>query len=93
MCYLCEQGHETKTTQELGLEFGYPQCCIDDFRTASLAIRTGENDPRTENQHRAAKHGFVPCAAHADQIVTGDIKIETLIENRDPKHGRFSPFV
>ena len=62
--------------KENGILFGYPSCCIDSFCSIPLA-------ERLPIQLQASnKTGFIPCAKHAQQIVNGEITIESLITNR-----------
>lgn len=75
----------TPIWQENGKEFGYPQCCIDDFCGRTFFSEADENQQKVgENGF-----GFIPCPEHAKQIVEGTIKIESLIKNRNPD---FAPF-
>lgn len=59
----------------LGVHFGYPMCCIREFldnHEAEFAIR----------ERASAYTGFIPCVAHARQIVRKEITLESLIQDR-----------
>jgi len=61
-----------------GIYFGYPQCCIDQFITNfEKRVRVGK-----ANKKAANGHGFIPCDAHALQIINKQIKLEDLIHDR-----------
>lgn len=68
-------------TEEIGRYFGYPECCIREYN-----IILGKRGKRSPEQLLVlSKHpgnGFVPCTAHARQILLGTITIEKLIHNR-----------
>lgn len=78
-----------------GLYFGYPQCCIMSFCNNQIADRKRP----TERQFRAANGtGFVPCKACTEKILSGKIRLEQLIKNREcsvefphasSSHGRY----
>ncbi len=61
-----------------GRYFGYPPCCIDQFIiNHTNGIRVG-----SANEKAANGHGFIPCDAHALQIIKKQIKLEDLIHDR-----------
>lgn len=64
-----------------GKHFGFPMCCIKSF--CRLRLRE-----RTEAQKSIMKEatGFVPCPAHAEQIMAGELTIAGLIRNRKHKY-------
>lgn len=80
--------------EPLGRLLGYPQCCIDEFCRDSP-----ENLPKlSKNEIRmrveaGSKNGqftgFIPCLNHAQKILLGEITLESLIKNRDPRFGEF----
>lgn len=79
----------------LGKLLGYPDCCIKEFCDMPPAI-IKKTTPNKDDQRRLKSayiqgvySGFIPCAAHAKQIVMGKITAASLIENRDPE---FPPF-
>ena len=60
-----------------GIYFGYPQCCIDDFRKNVLSgIKMSTVNLKDNGT------GFIPCNAHKTQIENGEITLEHLISNR-----------
>ncbi len=76
-------------------ELGYPDCCIKEFcdQPPALLAKT----ERTENdmlRYEAAcingeYSGLIPCIRHAKEILSGKIKLESLIKNRN---SQFPPF-
>lgn len=66
-----------KFVQECGEYFGYPQCCIDDFKARLTALTIS---PEQEAVHFSV--GFIPCQKHALQILAGEITQASLITNR-----------
>lgn len=65
--------------KEMGKEFGYPQCCIDQF-CSGVDFGRDEKLNRQERIHQC--YGFIPCDKHAEMIDKGEITLESLIENR-----------
>jgi len=64
-----DREHFTKA----GEFFGYPKCCIQSFVYKQT----------TDEQEKASRNlGFLPCEKHAKSILSGDIALEDLIENR-----------
>lgn len=82
MCKACRDGN----FQQMGNYFGYPQCCIDNFKQRAEIIRETQNYHSTDNQSKVSVGGFVPCEMHADQIANGEITIESLITERECEH-------
>ena len=65
-----------ESMKQLGIFYGYPECCIESF----LKVRPNE---RTRDQRRAHKYnGFIPCHNCSVKITNGDITLEDLITNR-----------
>lgn len=71
----------------LGIELGYPTCCILEFCNQPPELMTGK--PTKDDKRRVkAGHinnkwsGFIPCSVHAKQIVMGKITLHSLIKNR-----------
>ena len=61
--------------RKVGEYFGYPPCCIDEF----MRTRGSHNKERS----KASKNtGFIPCSAHTEQILAGEIRLKDLITNR-----------
>ena len=61
----------------LGQFFGYPQCCVNEF--------VGNFVPyweRAEIVQLTMEGGFIPCPACAAKILSKEITIEGLIQNR-----------
>ena len=63
----------------MGKEFGYPQCCIDQFCSGN---DFGQNDKLNKQYHIHQGYGFIPCDKHAEMIDKGDITLESLIDSR-----------
>ncbi len=66
--------------KEKGRYYGYPECCIYSFYSrrnehGNLISHT----ERSPAQQAAAKHGFIPCESHAQDILEGKMRIEDLI--------------
>lgn len=62
-------------TKKMGRLLGYPQCCVDEFM----------NPRRSNRQALAAQDtGFIPCLAHAKEVLRGDIQLKDLIKSRHP---------
>lgn len=69
---------------DLGIYFGYPECCRQQFCSEILNSR----DPSERNIDGS---GFIPCRKHYNEIKLGQIKLNDLIKNRIcPKP--FQPF-
>jgi hypothetical protein len=65
-----------ESMKQLGIFYGYPECCIDSF----LKVPSSE---RTRDQRRAHKNnGFIPCHNCSVKIINGEITLEGLITNR-----------
>lgn len=92
MCSKCEIGKKKGTFETLGRSFGYPQCCIDEFIKHVAIIVLQDIDPRTDEQNFIGTytHGFIPCAACTEKVVTGQITLNSLIRDRDSKNGKFN---
>ena len=76
---------------DMGLHYGYPTCCIEDFMVNAMVVQfsSGARTTHTEEQNKVSKDtgytGFVPCQKHAKEILRGEIKLEDLIVNRQCK--------
>ena len=85
----------TDQNEPIGKMLGYPQCCINQFCSqppAALKHHGATPDDRARYQaaHLNGQYtGFIPCTAHAQQILAGTVKITDLINNRNPM---FPPF-
>lgn len=62
---------------ELGVYFGYPQCCITSF-SVTMGIVYNKLGKQAGNET-----GFVPCPICAKRVLSGAIKLENLITNRE----------
>jgi hypothetical protein len=60
--------------------YGYPECCIQEFVEPFQKGKSGKWWDRSQVQIDARKHGFIPCKAHAEEILQGRIRIEQLIQ-------------
>jgi hypothetical protein len=78
-----------------GKECGYPQCCIDAFCRMPPEFFSKKSASEMDKLRYAAAHidghytGFIPCADHAKQIMSGKITLASLIQNRNPKLKKF----
>lgn len=63
--------------QTAGEYFGYPQCCIDDFKSRDTALTI---TPEQRKVHNFV--GFIPCPACTERILKGEITQAELITNR-----------
>ena len=63
--------HHTKN----GRRFGYPKCCVESFCN-------GHSYSKIQNKVHGST-GFIPCMAHAQQILKGEITLSDLISNRE----------
>jgi hypothetical protein len=72
-----------------GKKYGYPACCIREFceNTPSYMKRNGASQTdrmRFEASKLNGEYtGFIPCKAHAEAILRGEIELQSLISNRD----------
>jgi len=62
--------------RELGTKYGYPACCIEAF------IARGIEEPLFSQRTAGAGTGFIPCSAHALQVLHKECTLESLIINR-----------
>ncbi len=82
--------------EPLGLDLGYPQCCVDEF--CAQPPQSFKGNP-SKDDHRRYKAGclkgeftgFIPCKEHAKQIVQGKITLHSLIKNRSLLFPPFHP--
>lgn len=75
------------SVENLGKLFGYPQCCIDQF-TEEFYTHQFPALNRIAKYPLISlflKEGFVPCNNHVEKILLGEIKLEDLITDRDPR--------
>lgn len=78
-----------KINQPLGEELGYPECCIKEFCDQPPEhLEVSEPTPDDVLRFEAGCienvfTGFVPCKFHAQQILSGEIKLDELIKNRN----------
>lgn len=66
-----------------GKVFGYPDCCVEEF-VKFFAYYPQITRTKEQEQIGQLSYGFIPCAHHAQAIIKGKIKIESLISDRDP---------
>jgi hypothetical protein len=64
-----------KKWAEMGLYFGYPDCCIKDF--CERGYKTTKEQQAVHNNY-----GFVPCPKCSQKILNGKETLESLIKNR-----------
>lgn len=81
--------------EEIGKKLGYPQCCIDEFCDQPPEYLRKHDPTFTDSlRYQASKiddkfTGFIPCVKHAKMILEEEIKLEELIEFRDPSYPPF----
>jgi hypothetical protein len=56
--------------------FGYPKCCVKAF------LRRISGKKTKDNQLKAAHAGFIPCAKHADLILSNELEIGDLVKKK-----------
>lgn len=95
---------------EFGKQLGYPECCIHEFcQDAPIILKIRPTEQTDFERYSAGCipvkmevdryemkfTGFIPCKKHAKQILSGEIKIEDLINNRNPYFPKFptEPFL
>ena len=62
--------------RKLGTKYGYPACCIESF------VARGLEEPLFSQRTAGDGTGFIPCSAHAKQVLRKEITLESLIINR-----------
>jgi hypothetical protein len=79
--------------REYGTYYGYPRCCIEAF---VAPIYTEGRLPcyttRSKEQLKVSDHGFIPCRAHAIQILAKEITLAELILPSRQESRPFPPF-
>lgn len=79
---------------ESGKFYGYPQCCIDEF--IEHKHLNGDQEALMARIKEAGLYnsGFVPCEAHLQKLIDGEISVKSLIKDRLCKNpfpiGRYS---
>lgn len=79
----------------IGVQLGYPQCCIDEFCVQSPRyLKANSAKPKDFLRYKAAHlngvfTGFIPCYKHAALILENQIRLQDLIQKRDKN---FPPF-
>lgn len=85
----------TEENSPYGKKLGYPDCCIKEFCDQSPfvlkhSISDANDHMRFEAAHiDGAYSGFIPCVAHAKEIIAGKITLASLIKDRSSE---FPPF-
>lgn len=80
---------------DLGISLGYPKCCVEQFCEQSpLVLKKSKRTTSDVDRYNAGfigdnYSGFIPCSHHANEIISGKIKLQDLVQNRDSK---FPPF-
>lgn len=78
-----------------GRELGYPECCIKEFCDQPPGILKRSSPSKDDKRRYKAGcidgkfTGFIPCAYHAKQIISGKITLSSLINGRN---NEFPPF-
>ncbi len=81
--------------QPTGKALGYPDCCVKAFCDNAPEIMevyglSEEDHVRHEAAFMNGEYtGFIPCRAHAKQIIAGEVKIQDLIKNRSENYYPF----
>lgn len=84
--------------EELGQLLGYPQCCIDAFcQQPPLLMQIMGTDHSDELRYDASHingvyTGFIPCIEHAKQVLSGEVQLSDLIDNRSSDFEAFPNF-
>lgn len=78
----------------LGLDLGYPQCCVNEFCAQPPELLKGKPTREDIQRHDAGFlnnqfTGFIPCAKHSREIIAREITLESLIKNRSNEFGQF----
>ena len=61
-----------------GAYYGYPPCCVKDW--VFRVIITGHQIKVSDEQYRASEcSGFLPCPAHAKQVLEKKVRLGDLI--------------
>ena len=68
---------------ELDNYYGYPVCCQLYFYKTRMKDK---NLILTQNQNKITSNGFIPCPKCADYLVENNLKIVSLINNRQCPH-------
>jgi len=66
----------------LGIHLGYPVCCVNEFNDLCEA---GHMPGKLAGKGPWSGTGFIPCAAHREQIRNG-VSVEALITNRRSRY-------
>ncbi len=75
--------------QPFGKKLGYPDCCIKEFCDQPPELlkisKTKKEDIRRYKAGCIHKEftGFIPCSSHSKKIISGEITLSSLINNRD----------
>lgn len=91
-----EQKKWKEENEAFGQRLGYPQCCIDQFcNEPPYYLENSKIRDIDYYRYKAAcinnnYLGFIPCDAHAMQILNNEIRLQDLIKNRDIA---FPPFL
>lgn len=70
------------TTEENGVYYGYPLCCIKNFQDNLLQPGRERNEIYKLNINVSKNTGFIPCNEHTQQILDNKIVLEDLIVMR-----------
>lgn len=88
-----------KENYQLGIDLGYPKCCVKQFCAESPDIINSNlyyMDIQDNLRFKAAQvngvfTGFVPCYKCAEKVLSGKVKLHELIKNRKITYGNFDP--
>jgi len=82
-----------------GIALGYPECCVNEFCVLSPEVMARTRPTKDDQMKLTSGHidnkftGFIPCLNHAKQINNGEITLESLIKNRNPKYPSFPDLI
>lgn len=84
-----------KINAPVGKDLGYPDCCVKAFcdQPPQLLNIVGVGKAGKMRYDAGCIDGqftgFIPCEAHARQIMNGEITLQSLIVNRSPEFTEF----
>jgi hypothetical protein len=85
----------TRINAPLGIELGYPLCCVNEFCQQPPFVLNNQKPSKTDQKRYKAAcingqySGFIPCAFHASQINAGKMNLSDLVKNRSDEFPEF----
>ena len=92
------QGAIKKWTEEnkpIGEMLGYPDCCIQEFCNQPPEVLKHSTPSKGDKRRVKASYvdgnytGFIPCAAHAKEIIAGKITLASLVDEEKRQKSEF----